>query len=186
MTDVSRASGGTRNRFRLAYLAVSLVALGFAASAVYWPDPSAPDARSHQNGPDHRRIPARSWGHAASYDGAMFVTLGPAADRRRKYEFSFERVEFSAAAISISNDRGRTFHALQGEPMGRCGYHWQGYGINAIVATHECVPGWAHDKAGAQAPEWMRIENLVPFARFVVVRYDPAPRGGGLLTAAGA
>lgn len=184
--DVSRASGGTRNRFRFAYLAVALAALALTATAVYWPEPSSPNARAHQISRDHRHIPSRIWGHAASYDGAMFVTLGPAADRRRKYELSFDRVEFSAAAISISNDRGRTFHALQGEPMGRCGYHWQGYGINAIVATHECVPGWARDKAGAHAPEWMRIENLVPFARFVVVRYDPAPRGGGLLTAAGA
>src|SRR3954451_17803910 len=121
MTDVSAASGGTRNRFRLAYLAVALVALGFAASAVYWPERSAPDARSDQNGPDHRRIPARSWGHAASYDGAMLVTLGAAADRRRGYEFSFERVDCSAAALSLSNPRGKTSPPLPGEPMGPCG-----------------------------------------------------------------
>ena len=109
------------------------------------------------------------------YDGAIIVTLGPAADRRRKYEQSFHRVEFDSVGILVSNDRGRTFFHLAGEPMGRCGYHWQGYGMNVIVARQDCVPVWATDTAGVRAREWVRIENLVPYARIVLVNYPARP-----------
>jgi hypothetical protein len=103
----------------------------------------------------------------------MFVTLGPAADPRRKYELGYDRIEFESAGIAVSNDFGRTFLRLEGEPMGRCGYHWHGYGVNAIIATRGCVPVWAHGAAGGPAREWVRIENLVPFARVVLVRFTP-------------
>jgi hypothetical protein len=102
----------------------------------------------------------------------MFITLGPAADRRRRYEFAFVRIEFMSATLSVSNDHGKTFFRLQGEPMGACGYHWQGYGVNAILATRDCVPQWAIGEGGRHAQEWLRIENLVPFARIVFVRHE--------------
>jgi hypothetical protein len=106
----------------------------------------------------------------------MFVTLGPAADRSRKRELSFDRVEFNSAGILISNDGGRTFHRLEGSPMGSCGFHWQGYGLNAIVATRACVPSWALGTTGRTAREWLRIENLVPYARVALVRFSPPGR----------
>jgi hypothetical protein len=106
----------------------------------------------------------------------MFLTLGPAADRRRRRELTFDRVEFSSAGISISNDNGRTFHGLEGAPMGVCGYHWQGWGLNAIVATSKCVPSWARGSTGRTAREWMRVENLVPFARVVLVKFGGSER----------
>ncbi|HEX6714677.1 MAG TPA: hypothetical protein VF066_14895 [Thermoleophilaceae bacterium] len=111
-----------------------------------------------------------------AYAGGMFVTLGPAADRRRRREMAFDRVEFGTAGISISNDGGRTFHALEGKPMGQCGVHWQGWGLNAIVATHACVPSWALGSTGRIAGEWLRIENLVPYARVVLIRTTPPER----------
>jgi hypothetical protein len=120
--------------------------------------------------------PRRNWGRVARYAGGYFVTLGPAADRRRRRELTFDRVEFASAGISISNDNGHTFHQLEGKPMGVCGYHWEGWGLNAIVATRTCVPGWALGSTGHTALEWLRVENLVPFARVVLVRFSPPER----------
>jgi hypothetical protein len=81
-------------------------------------------------------------------------------------------IRFDSAAMGVSSDHGRTFHVLGGEPMGRCGWHWQGWGVNAIVATRNCVPTWAVDAGGRHARQWLRIENLVPFARVVLVKYE--------------
>jgi hypothetical protein len=103
----------------------------------------------------------------------MFVTLGPAGDRRHRHEFVFDRVEFASAGISISNDSGRTFVPVGGSPMVNCGFHWEGYGLNAIVATRRCVPSWATGRSGRRGRQWLRLENLVPHARVVLVRFAP-------------
>jgi hypothetical protein len=159
------------NPFRLAFVAVVLAACGAVALALYHPAPQL--AKPAPRPPSAPRLPPGSWGHVTAYAGGMFVTLGPAADRRRRSELVFDRVEFSSAGVSISNDRGRTFHQVAGKPMGSCGYHWQGYGLNAIVATRECVPSWATGKGGRTGREWMRLENLVPYARVVLIRFSP-------------
>jgi hypothetical protein len=177
MTGSRRAFGGTRRSFRLAYLAVALSAALLVGAAWHWVHPQGPraDARlAGASGVRHAAIPSGAWGHAANAKSGMLVTLGPAADRRRRYQLGMSQIRFDSAAIAVSSDRGRTFHVIQGQPMGRCGFHWQGFGLNAIVATRDCVPPWAVDAGGGHAREWLRLENLVPFARMVMVRYSPA------------
>jgi hypothetical protein len=169
MSDSPYAAGGARKRFLLANLALVVGAAAVVAAAFYVLAPRSPESRSS---PRPRTIPAERWGHATSYGRGMFVTLGPAADRRRRYELGFGRIEFISATLSVSNDHGKTFFRLHGEPMGVCGYHWQGYGVNAILATRDCVPPWAKGEGGQHAQEWLRIENLVPFARIVFVRHE--------------
>jgi hypothetical protein len=143
--------------------------------AVHFRNPPA-RAKATRPAPNRHRPPVRRWGRVTPYAGGMVVTLGPAEDRRRRRELTFDRVEFGSAGISISNDGGRTFHSVEGKPMGTCGFHWQGYGINAIVATHKCVPSWALGSTGRTAREWLRIENLVPYARVVLVMFSPPVR----------
>jgi hypothetical protein len=184
MTGRTGAPRGTRNPFPLAYVAVALSAVALVAGtfASVHPRPQVAQVRallprtigSDAARPDvsgiHTQIPAKAWGRVAHHQGRMVVTLGPAADRSRKYELSSGRIAFAAAGLAVSNDSGRTFIVLQGQPMGQCGYHWQGYGVNAILATRDCVPGWAKSR-GRQARQWLRIENLVPFARVVLVKF---------------
>jgi len=185
MTGRTGAPRGRRNPFPLAYVAVTLGAVALVAGTfrLVHPRPHVaqlqallPRAiKSDGARPDvsgiHATIPATAWGRVARNADRMVVTLGPAADRRRKYEHSSGRIAFAAAGLAVSNDSGRTFIVLQGEPMGACGYHWQGYGVNAILATRDCVPSWATSK-GHHAEQWLRIENLVPFARLVLVKFS--------------
>jgi hypothetical protein len=187
MTGRPGASRGTRKSFAVAYAAVTLAALVLVAAGFQWAHPRAQVLRLHpvlaqmlrsnETRPDvpveerHADIPSAAWGHVAHGARMMVVTLGPAADRRRKYEHSSGRIDFASAGLAVSNDGGKSFFMLRGEPMGRCGYHWQGYGVNAILATHTCVPGWATSSTGRPAQQWLRIENLVPFARMVAVRF---------------
>jgi hypothetical protein len=161
---------GTPNSFRLAYAAVTAAALALVAVGLLWRQPS-PRPKPHPAG-DHVAIPSSAWGHALYRTRGMAVTLGPAADRRRRYELAFDRSDIAPAGLLVSNDRGHTYFALQGSPMGRCGFHWQGYGVNAILAARDCVPVWAHDNSGAHAKFWLRVENLVPFARVVFLKYS--------------
>ena len=165
------AFAGTRGSFALAYVVLGVAVLGLIAVAS-----RSPHARPTSAGPRQSTwIPATAWGRATNYDGAIIVTLGPAGDRRRKYEHGFARLEFDSVGILVSSDRGRTFFRLAGEPMGRCGFHWQGYGMNVIVARQACVPVWATGRGGVRAREWVRIENLVPYARIVLVKYPARP-----------
>jgi hypothetical protein len=156
-------------RFRLDYLlTVILASAGIAGAYLAAPRTSKRvgrtlTARRHP-------IPAERWGHAMRYRHLMVVTLGPAADRRRRYEAGTARISYSAAALAVSDDGGRTFHDLTGQPMGACGYHWFGFGVNAITAVASCVPWWATEPGGTHAHQWLRIENLVPRPRFVVMR----------------
>jgi hypothetical protein len=174
MTRPPDAIRGTRNLFLLAYAAVTVGALALVAGALVWsharPQQATPTEQAgHAVG--HAVIPSDAWGHATYRTRGMSVTLGPSADRRHRYELSFDRSDLAPAGLEVSNDRGRTFFVLEGEPMGKCGYHWQGYGVNAILAVRECVPIWAVDDAGQQPKFWLRVENLVSFARVVFFNY---------------
>src|SRR3954468_1084528 len=184
MTGRKGAHRGSPTPFFLAYASVTLAAAMLVAAGFLWVHPRSHVAqvrpllahvlRSENVRPDvgtvHTSIPAVAWGRVAHHQGQMVVTLGPAADRRRKYELSSGRIAFAAAGLAVSNDSGRTYFVLQGQPMGACGYHWQGYGVNAILATRGCVPGWATSR-GRPARQWLRIENLVPYARVVLVKF---------------
>jgi hypothetical protein len=187
MTGRKGAHRGSRNPFLLAHAAIAMAAAGLVAAAFVFvhprphPPPVQPLLAKTLKSPavrpevveqtEHATIPSRSWGHVYRGRRGMVVTLGPAADRRRKYEHGSAQVGFASAGLAVSNDRGKTFFILKGEPMGSCGYHWQGYGVNAILATRDCVPGWATSSAGRHAKQWLRIENLVPFARMVLVKF---------------
>jgi hypothetical protein len=184
MTGRKGAHRGSRNPFFLAHVGVTLAALGLVGAAFLVIHPRPAVERVHPllarvvgadtTRPDlsgmHTSIPAAAWGRVARQQGRMVVTLGPVADRSRKYELSSGRGASFPAGLAVSNDSGRTFFVLQGEPMGNCGFHWQGYGVNAILAVRKCVPGWA-TKSGRHASQWLRIENLVPFARQVLVKF---------------
>src|SRR4051794_41807398 len=126
MTDASRAPESTRRRFHLAYLAVALAALGLTAAAIFWPHSVGAPERPSAAFAARRSIPSGRWGRAASYDGVMFVTLGPAADRRRRKEFAFARDELVGAGITFSNDNDKKLLALEGQPMVRCRNHRPG------------------------------------------------------------
>ena len=161
-----------RARFRLAFfllpfVAVALVAGAYSATTADFGSPPHPT-------PDPK-IPAGAWGHVAHYRNFTVLTLGPVADPRRRYEHGSARISFTSASLEVSNDGGKSFHPLDGEPMGVCGYHWQGFGVNAIVALKDCVPSGVKDPSGAPAHEWIRVENLVPQARFVVLRTSGEP-----------
>ena len=122
-------------------------------------------------------IDPADYGHVQAFDGAMVFTLAPNSDQRHKYELGFGRVMFTSAGIAVSND-GKRFFPLDGEPMGDCGYHWQGHGLNVIVAIAKCVPAWASvtgDPQQHHAAEWIRVENLAPVGRRVLLRFDPLP-----------
>jgi hypothetical protein len=172
MTGRPGAIRGTRNLFPLVYAASTFAALALAATALLWPHPQP--SRPLEPAAYHAVIPSKAWGHATYRTLGMSVTLGPAGDRRRRYELGFDRSDLAPAGLLVSNDRGRTYFALQGTPMGSCGYHWQGYGVNAILAARDCVPVWANDDSGAHAKFWLRVENLVPFARMVFLKYSSA------------
>lgn len=123
-------------------------------------------------------IDAKDYGHVRAYDGEWYITLAPNSELSlRRWELGLGRVMFVSAGIAVSND-GKNFYPLQGEPMGKCGYHWSGLGLNAMVAVKDCVPGWATvtgDPDNGHAAEWIRIENLAPVARVVLIKYDPLP-----------
>jgi hypothetical protein len=169
------------NPFRWAYVGLSLAALTLVGAALVWPraeaprQPQAPPSTARQadapRADRHAVIPSTLWGQTIYRQEGMSVMLGPAADRRRRYELALGRHDHTPTTLLVSNDGGRTFFPLPGSPMGHCGYHWQGYGVNAILAQHECVPWWAVDRSGAHAERWVRVENLVPFARVVMLRY---------------
>jgi hypothetical protein len=164
-----------RNPFRWAYAGLTLAAVAVVGAVLVWPSGEAPrpqSAAGRQPRPlRHSAIPSTLWGQAIYRQEGMSVMLGPAGDRRRRYELALGRGDHAPATLLVSNDRGRTFFPLRGSPMGRCGYHWQGYGVNAILAERECVPWWAVDSSGDHARRWVRVENLVPFARVVMLRY---------------
>jgi hypothetical protein len=170
-----------RNPFRWAYAGLALAALALVGAALVWPSAKEPRRRQVQPAADgpgqrsqaerHTAIPSILWGQTIYRPEGMSVMLGPAADRRRRYELALGRHDHTPMTLLVSNDRGRTFFPLPGSPMGRCGYHWQGYGVNAILANGDCVPWWAVDRSGAHATRWVRVENLVPFARVVMLTY---------------
>jgi hypothetical protein len=159
---------GLKARFRLAYAALAaILALTYVAFFVVpWPHVSVSDNRP--------AIDPADYGHVQAYDGYMLFTLAPNTDQRRKYELGFGRVMFTSAGLAVSSD-GKRFYPLQGEPMGNCGYHWQGYGLNVIVAIGKCVPVWATVSGDPKthAAEWLRVENLAPVGRRVLLKYDP-------------
>lgn len=163
-------------RFRLLYLSLATVAI--LALGVTVKIAGEPRQKPLHGPSEGHTVPEKDWGHVRAYDGLLQFFLGPASDQRRKYELGFGRVMFTSAGIGVSNDGGKTFYPLQGEPMGECGYHWQGQGVNVIVAIAKCVPGWATvtgDPEGGHAAEWIRVENLSPKARVVILKYDPLP-----------
>lgn len=157
-----------KTRFRLAKFLIPVVLLALLAAS-YTVHPSVPK----QNTPP---IDPADYGHVEAHDGALLFTLAPVSDQRHKYELGLGRVMFVSAGIAVSND-GKNFYPLQGEPMGKCGYHWQGHGLNVIVAIKDCVPGWASVTGSPKthAVEWVRVDNLSPVARRVLLRYDPLP-----------
>ena len=159
----------TRKKFRLAYagLFVFLVAVwALVAVDIRLPHPSLQQTYA---------IEESAWGHVQAHDGAYVFTLGPAADTRRRYELGLGRVTFTAAAMIVADDaKGTNAVQLDGEPMGECGFHFQGHGINAIVAIKKCVPSWASVTGSPKthAAEWIRVENLRSKPRVVLLRYQ--------------
>ena len=172
---MSPLSASVRARFRLAFLLVMAVAAVLVAGADW---ATRADVGTSPPPVHERKIPAGAWGHVARYRNFTVLTLGPVADRRRRYEHGSSQISFTSASLEVSNDGGKSFHTLDGEPMGLCGYHWQGFGVNAIVALKACVPSGVKDASGAPALEWIRVENLVPKARFVVLRTSGEPIAG--------
>lgn len=160
------ASVTYRARFRLAYLAIPVVLLALLAASF--------TVHPHIAKTTTPAIDPADYGHVEAHDGALVFTLAPVADQRHKYELGLGRVMFTSAGIAVSND-GRNFVPLEGKPMGKCGYHWQGYGLNVLVAIKDCVPGWASVTGSPKthAVEWVRAENLTPNGRKVLLRYDP-------------
>lgn len=171
-----------RNRFRLAYAAVALAAAGLVALTFYAvPRPPAADSGWPASTFAPRRaakpIPEWRWGRLEARPGLTLFTLGPVGDSRRKYEFVVHRIVFEYGALMVSEDGGKTFQRLPGEPMGPCGFHWQGFGVNAIVAIRHCVPLPDGHGPPDQAREWLRVENLQPVARIAALSFQPRRRG---------
>lgn len=158
----------TRARFRTAFLLIPAVLLALLAATFTLP--------SHVSVHAPPAIDPADYGHVQAYDGYFLFTLAPNSDLHlRRYELGFGRVMFASAGMGISLD-GKKFAPLQGGPMGQCGYHWQGGGVNALVAIGRCVPGWATVTGSTgHAAEWIRVENLLPKPVVVLLKYDPLP-----------
>jgi hypothetical protein len=158
-------------RFRIAYVAIplALLALLVASFVVH---PALPEGTAQQ------AIDAKDYGHIRAYDGEWYITLAPNSDvNLHRWELGLGRPMFTSAGLAVSND-GKNFYPLEGKPMGQCRYHWRGLGLNAVVAIGKCVPGWASvtgDPANHHAAEWIRLENLTPRPRVVLLKYDPLP-----------
>lgn len=155
----------TGTKFRLLYLSLAAVVIISLGVTVIFASQGRQKPVHGPTGANTGSVPEDDWGHVRAYDGLLQFFLGPVSDQRRKYELGFGRVMFTSAGIGVSNGGGKTFYPLQGEPMGECGYHWQGYGVNVIVAIAKCVPGWATvtgDPENGRAVEWLRVENLTP------------------------
>jgi hypothetical protein len=159
----------TRARFRLAYLALAcILAVTYVAFFVVpWPHVAVGKSQ-------HPAIDPADYGHVQAYDGYAIVTLAPTGDQLSKYELGLGREAWRISGIYVSDD-GKHFRPLTNSaPMGACGAHAWGYALNVIVAVGKCVPGWASVTGGSgHAAEWLRIQNTAPFARRVVVKYDP-------------
>lgn len=156
------------NRFRIAYagLALSLVLAYVAALTV--PTFSLP-AKPPPT------VDEADWGHVRAFDGIYAFTLAPNTDQRKKYELGLGRATFTSAGVLVADDEKMTnAQVLDGEPMGKCGFHFQGRGVNVLIALGKCVPSWA-TVTGApetQAAAWIRVDNNGPKPVVVVVRYQ--------------
>ena len=157
-----------RARFRLAFasLAAILALTYLAFVALPLKLPSAPVAAAAS-------VDEADWGHVRALDGAFQFMLAPNTDQRRKYELGFGRVTFTSAGVIVADDEHMTNAVvLNGEPMGNCGYHWQGRGVNVIAAINRCVPAWATVTGSTgHAQQWIRAECLRPKPCVVVVKY---------------
>jgi hypothetical protein len=142
-----------------------------AAAALLLPGAQSGPDRTIRHGARGAGISKSEWGRVQYFNGLIVFTLAPTGDRRRRHELSFDE-PFTAAGLAISNGETKAT-PLEGTPMGVCGYHWQGIGFNAIATTGACVPLWATTATGHHARVWVRVENLMPVARVVVLQYEP-------------
>jgi hypothetical protein len=173
-------------RFRLAYLILALVAVAGPAIAVIASRSSGSGAVQPQRASGRATVPQRDWpqvayGFAERNWGklrpgreASELVLGPFADRRSHFQIRLTSVRFGAGVAVADNESVRPVPLGGGPTAAPCLSHFQGAGVNVVMAIGHCVPAWAV-VGGRKAVEWVMVENAKPTP--VAVYVQSAPHG---------
>lgn len=157
-----------RARFRFAYAALVLVVAAAVTALLLGGGPA-----QHPRSPARLRAPVISearWGELRSSRGLLRFVLGPVAHYGSHYDLRLSRVQFAAPGFAVAEtERGRRISMRGGPTAAGCLSHFQGSGVNAIVATGNCVPPWTL-VGGRRAAEWLRVENALPKPVVVFVK----------------
>ena len=154
---------------------VAILVLGLAV--ILWQEgPQTPAYGPTGGNTGQYLISEDDWGHVRAYDGLFEFSLGPITDQRGRYEVGFGRVVFTSAGIIVADDEhGKNAAQVQGGATAAgCLGHFQGNGVNVIIAVGKCVPAWATvtgDPQHRKAAEWIRIENARPVPVNVYLKY---------------
>ena len=174
-------------RFRLAYLILALVAVAGPVVAVIASHTSGSRTVRPQRASGPTTLPQRDWprvaygfaeskwGRLRPGRGASELVLGPIADRRSRFQIRLTSVRFGAG-IAVADKESVAPLPLGGGPTAAgCLSHFQGEGVNAVVAIGDCVPAWAV-VGGRKAAEWVMVENARPTPVAVYVASAPDGR----------
>jgi hypothetical protein len=174
-------------RFRLAYLILALVAVAGPAIAVITSRTSGSGAVQPQRASGRATVPQRdwpqvaygfperNWGKLRPGREASELVLGPITDRRSRFQIRLSRVRFGAG-VAVTDSESVTPVPLRGGPTAAaCLSHFQGAGVNVVMAIGHCVPAWAV-VGGRKAVEWVMVENARPTPVAVYVQLAPHGR----------
>jgi hypothetical protein len=170
-------------RFRLAYLALAAVAASALTVALIMA--RAPHPRPH-TGLRHATVPQRNWpipaypfaearwGKLHAGSGSSELVLGPRADARSHVQIRVASVRYGAGVAIADTEPGAKVPLDGGPTAAGCLSHFQGGGVNVVMAVGDCVPFWALVR-GHRAAEWVLVENARPTP--VAVYVESAPGG---------
>jgi hypothetical protein len=174
-------------RFRLAYLILALVAAAGLAVAVIASRTSGSGAVPAQRASGRTTVPQRNWpqiayafpernwGKLRPGREASELVLGPIADRRSHFQIRLSRVRFGAGVAVAESESVRPVPLGGGPTAAVCLSHFQGAGVNVVMAVGHCVPAWAV-VGGRRAVEWVMVENARPTPVAVYVQSAPHAR----------
>jgi hypothetical protein len=176
-------------RFWLAYLILAIVAAASLLGAFIAAQTPRTRRAQLQSAVRERTVPQRDWPRPAYLfaedrwgtlqrgHGASELVLGPIADARSRVQLKLERVRYGAGVAVADKEPGAKV-ALDGGPTAAgCLSHFQGSGVNAVIAIGRCVPSWALVD-GRRAAEWVLVENARPTPVAVYVESAPKVRDG--------
>lgn len=174
-------------RFWFAYLILAVVGIAGPVVALLATRTSDSGPPEPQRAAGQATVPQRNWpqvafgfaehrwGKLRPGRGTAELVLGPIADRRSHFQMRLTSVQFGAGAAVAAKESGPAV-PLQGGPTSAvCLSHFQGGGVNVVMAIGHCVPAWAVI-GGRRAAEWILVENARPLPMAVFVQSAPQGR----------